>query len=72
LKFSVLVISFNPLRTNGRYHKAERSKILRSGHEVHLCALNGSLNKERLHPCTALTNWLFYSREGECLQRGAS
>ena len=32
-------------------------KILRSAHTVYLCVLNGSENKQRLFPYTALTDW---------------
>jgi hypothetical protein len=32
-------------------------KIVRSARKVNLCALSGSLNKQRLFPYTALTDW---------------
>jgi hypothetical protein len=31
--------------------------ILRSAHTMYLCVLCGSENKQRLFPCTALTDW---------------
>ena len=41
---------------------------LHSAHTVYLCVLCGSQNKQRLFPCTALTD--FYNRDGMCLLRG--
>jgi len=35
-----------------------------------LCVLCGSQNKQRLFPCTALTDWFVYNRDGVCLLRG--
>ena len=37
---------------------------------LHLCVLCGSQNTHKLLPYTALTDWFFYNRGGECLQRG--
>jgi len=41
--------------------------ILRSVHTVCLCVLCGSENKQRLFHCTALTNWLVFITEMECV-----
>ena len=35
----------------------QHSTILRSPNTVYLCALCGYENKQRLFPCTALTDW---------------
>jgi hypothetical protein len=41
--------------------------ILRSVHTVYLCVLCGSENKQRLFHCTALTDWLVFVTEMECV-----
>ena len=41
--------------------------ILRSAHRVYLCVLCGSENKQRLFHCTALTDWLVFMTETECV-----
>jgi hypothetical protein len=41
--------------------------ILRSAHTVYLCVLCGSQNKQRLFHCTALTDWLVFITETECV-----
>jgi len=41
--------------------------ILRSAHIVYLCVLCGSENKQRLFHCTALTDWLVFITEMECV-----
>ena len=41
--------------------------ILRSAHTVYLCVLCGSENKQRLFHCTALTDWLVFITETECV-----
>ena len=41
--------------------------ILRSAHTVYLCVLCGPENKQRLFPCTALTDWLVCIAETECV-----
>jgi len=43
------------------------SCILRSAHTVYLCVLCGSQNKQRLFHCTALTDWLVFITETECV-----
>jgi hypothetical protein len=43
--------------------------ILRSAHKVCLCVLCGSENKQRLFHCTALTDWLVFITETECVAR---
>ena len=44
--------------------------ILRSAHTVYLCVLCGSENKQRLFHCTALTDWLVFITETECVYCG--
>jgi len=60
-----------PLKPSGHYmyHQVSHSQILPSTETVYLCVLCGSQNKQRLFPCTALTDW-FYNRNGACLLRG--
>jgi len=41
--------------------------ILRSAHTVYLCVLFGSENKQRLFHCRALTDWLVFITETECV-----
>jgi len=41
--------------------------ILRSAHTLYLCVLCGSENKQRLFHCTALTGWLVFIIETECV-----
>ena len=41
--------------------------VLRSAHSVYLCVLFGSENKQRLFHCTALTDWLVFITETECV-----
>jgi len=41
--------------------------ILRSAHTVFLCVLCGSEKKQRLFHCTALTDWLVFITETECV-----
>jgi len=41
--------------------------ILRSAHTMYLCVLCGSENKQRLFHCTALTDWLVFITETECV-----
>jgi len=41
--------------------------ILHSAHTVYLCVLCGSQNKQRLFHCTALTGWLVFITETECV-----
>ena len=41
--------------------------ILHSAHTVCLCVLCGSENKQRLFHCTALTDWLVFITETECV-----
>ena len=41
--------------------------ILRSAHTVYLCVLGGSQIKQRLFHCTALTDWLVFITETECV-----
>ena len=41
--------------------------ILRSAHRVYICFLCGSENKQRLFHCTALTDWLVFMTETECV-----
>jgi hypothetical protein len=41
--------------------------ILRSSHTLYLCVLCGSENKQRLFHCTALTDWLVFITETECV-----
>jgi len=41
--------------------------ILRSAHTVYLCVLCGSENKQPLFHCTALTDWLVFITETECV-----
>ena len=41
--------------------------IQRSAHTVYLCVLCGSENKQRLFHCTALTDWLVFITETECV-----
>ena len=41
--------------------------ILRSAHTVYLCVLCGSENKQRLFYCTALTDWLVFITETDCV-----
>jgi len=39
------------------HQQAQHSPILHSAHTVYLRVLYGSQNKQRLFPCTALTDW---------------
>jgi hypothetical protein len=46
-----------PLKVNGYFYEPPAvTFILRSAHTVHLCVVYGSHNKQRLFPCTRLTN----------------
>jgi hypothetical protein len=40
---------------------------IRSAHTAYLCVLCGSQNKQRLIPCTTLTDW-FYNCDGVCIK----
>ena len=40
---------------------------LPAAHTVYLCVLCGSENKQRLFHCTALTDWLVFITETECI-----
>ena len=62
----------NPSSSSGyyMYHHVWHSEILRSTHTVYLCVVYGSQKKQRLFPCTALTDWVF-NRDGECLLCGS-
>jgi len=41
--------------------------VLHSTLTVYLCVLRGSENKQRLFHCTALTDWLVFITETECV-----
>ena len=49
------------------HHQVEHSTIPLSAHTVYLCVLCGSENKQRLFHCTALTDWLVFITETECV-----
>ena len=54
----------NTVKPSGHfvYNQLQHSAILRSAHTVYLCVLCGSENKQRLFPCTALTDWFLQPR----------
>ena len=60
---------FNLLKPTGYvlHQQVQHSRIVRSAHTVYLCVLCGSENKQRLFHCTALTDWLVFITETECV-----
>jgi len=57
----------HPLHSKAQWSLYVTFTIIRSAHTVYLCVLCGSDYKQRLFHCTALTDWLVFITETECV-----